>query len=143
MKGLPLIRRFEGLRLSAYICPAGLPTIGYGNTFYEDGSKVKMGDRITQDRADALLLRTYQEFEDGVKKALKKPVNENQLGALVSFAFNTGLGRFRSSTLLRRVNEDPNSPLVGVEFNKWTRGGGRVLPGLVTRRKAEVELYYS
>ncbi len=143
MKGLPIIRKFEGLRLTAYVCPAGLNTIGYGNTFYEDGSRVKIGDRITQDRADALLMLTYKEFEAGVLKALKKPVNDNQLGALVSFAFNAGLGNFRNSTLLKRVNEYPNSPLVGVEFNKWVRGGGKVLPGLVARRKAEVELYYS
>ena len=142
-KGIPLIKRFEGLKLRAYVCPAGLNTIGYGSTYYEDGSKVKLGDVITIDRADKLLFNTVAEFEKQVDTVVTSSINANQLGALTSFAFNVGMGNFRRSTLLRLVNANPNNPAIRTEFMKWTRANNQVLKGLVTRRQAEADLYFT
>lgn len=142
-KGIPLIKRFEGLKLRAYLCPAGLPTIGYGSTFYEDGSKVKLGDVITIDRADKLLFNTVAEFEKLVKAAIGRDVNDNQLGALTSFAFNVGMGNFRKSTLRKMVIANPNNPAIRAEFQKWVKANNVVLKGLQARRNAESDLYFS
>lgn len=142
-KGIPIIKRFEGLKLKAYFCPAGLPTVGYGSTWYENGSKVKMGDVITIDRADKLLMFTVAEFGKQVDTLVTSSINANQLGALTSFAFNVGIGNFRKSTLLRLVNANPSNPAIRTEFGKWTRANGRVLKGLVTRRAAEADLYFT
>ena len=142
-KGIPIIRKFEGLKLRAYLCPAGIWTIGYGNTFFENGSKVQEGDKITLDRADRLLFFVVTKFENEVKKIVKSAINENQLGALTSFAFNVGAGNLAKSTLLKKVNANPNDATIRDEFMRWTKAGGKVLNGLVTRRKAEADLYFS
>ena len=142
-KGIPIIRKFEGLKLRAYLCPAGVPTIAWGNTFYENGSKVQIGDKITLDRADKLLFFIVAKFENEVKKIVKSAINENQLGALTSFAFNVGAGNLAKSTLLKKVNVNPNDVTIRDEFMRWTKAGGKVLNGLVTRRKAEADLYFS
>jgi lysozyme len=142
-KGIPIIRKFEGLKLRAYLCPANVWTIGYGNTFYENGSKVQEGDKITLERADKLLFFVVQKFEAEVKKLVKSDINENMLGALTSFAFNVGAGNLAKSTLLKKVNANPNDATIRDEFNRWTKAGGKVLNGLVTRRKAEADLYFS
>ena len=142
-KGIPLIKKYEGLKLQAYICPAGIPTIGYGNTFYENGSKVVMGEKISIERADSLLLQTVGKFESAVKNLIKSTVNENQLGALTSFAYNVGMGNFSRSTLLRKVNINPADASIRDEFMKWNKGGGKVLNGLTKRRKDEADLYFS
>lgn len=142
-KGIPIIRKFEGLKLRAYLCPANIWTIGYGNTFYENGSKVQEGDKITLDRADKLLFFVVQKFEAEVKKLVNSNINENQLGSLTSFAFNVGAGNLAKSTLLKKVNANPNDATIRDEFMRWTKAGGKVLNGLVTRRKAEADLYYS
>jgi lysozyme len=142
-KGIPIIRKFEGLKLKAYICPAGVWTIGYGNTFYENGSKVQEGEKITLDRADKLLFFVVQKFESEVSKLVKSSINDNQLGALTSFAFNVGAGNLAKSTLLKKVNANPNDVTIRDEFMRWTKAGGKVLNGLVTRRKAEADLYFS
>jgi lysozyme len=136
-----LARRFEGLRLAPYLCPAGVPTIGYGATTYEDGTRVTLKDpAITKERAESLLLR---ELRSRVLPAvvllcpgLDTP---ERVAALVDFAFNLGAGRLRASTLRRRVNAGRWAD-VPVELMKWTRAGGRVLPGLLARRAAEVRL---
>jgi len=137
------IKKHEGLRLNAYLCPAGVPTIGYGATFYEDGAKVKLGDKITIDRADSLLLHTVTAFAGNVGKLIKSQVNQNQFDALVSFAYNVGVGALAKSTLLKKVNKNPNDPSIRVEFMKWTKAGGKELQGLVKRRKQEADLYFS
>jgi len=142
-KGMPIIRKYEGLRLRAYICPAGLPTIGYGATFYENGSRVQMGDVITIDRADKLLHLQVKLFADEVKRIVKSELDENMLGALTSFCFNVGGARFASSTLAKKANANPNDPTIRNEFMRWTRGGGKVLQGLVKRREEEANLYYA
>ena len=142
-RGIPIIRKFEGLRLKAYLCPAGVPTIGWGNSFYENGSKVQLGDKITLDRADRLLFFIVAKFEGEVNKLVTSEINENQLGALTSFAFNVGTGNLKKSTLLKKVNINPNDPLIRNEFMRWTKAGGQVLKGLVTRRQAEADLYFT
>ena len=142
-KGMPIIRKYEGLRLRAYICPSGLATIGYGSTFYMNGSRVKLGDVITIDHADKLLHFQVKLFADEVKRVVKSEINENQLGALTSFCFNVGGAAFGKSTLAKKVNKNPNDPTIRDEFMRWTRGGGKVLPGLVKRREEEANLYYA
>jgi len=142
-KGLPIIKKFEGLKLKAYLCPAGLPTIGYGNTRYEDGSTVKLGEQISIDRADKLLMHTVSQFEKQVKEMVRKDITENQLGALTSFAFNVGIGNFQLSTLRRLVNANPSNAAIRLEFMKWNKAGGKVLNGLTRRRQAEADLYFT
>jgi lysozyme len=142
-KGISTIRKFEGLRLEAYKCPAGVWTIGYGSTFFENGSKVQNGDKITLDRADRLLFDIVMKFEISVRGLVKSKINDNQLGALTSFAFNVGVTNFRKSTLLKKVNANPIDATIRNEFMRWTKAGGKVLKGLVTRREAEANLYFS
>lgn len=150
-KGIALIHSFESCVLTAYKCPAGVWTIGWGNTYYEDGSKVKQGDVITQERADRLFPVILAGFERDVLSLLKVKVNENQFSALVSFAYNAGsdidlddiaegLG---DSTLLKLVNANPNDPRIKGEFAKWNKSKGKVLNGLIRRRAAEADLYFS
>ena len=135
--GKDLIKQFEGCKLKAYLCPAGVPTIGYGHTV-----GVSLGREITQKQADTLLDIDYAQFLRDVEALLKVPVNENQLGALTSFAFNLGVGALKKSTLLKLLNGgDPSS--AAKEFDKWTKAGGVVLPGLVKRRAAERALFES
>ena len=138
-----LIRKFEGCYLKAYKCSANKTTIGYGNTFYEDGAAVKMGDIITQDRADSLFLIILDEFAAKIKPLIKQPLNDNQFGALLSFAYNCGVANLKNSTLLKKVNANPSDPAIALEFAKWNKAGGKVLNGLTRRRKAESELYFT
>lgn len=138
-RGIDLIKGFEGLELVGYLCPANIPTIGYGHT----GPEVKVGKAITPDKATELLAGDLAKFERGVKAVVKSNINQNQFDALVSFAYNCGLGNLYKSTLLKKVNANPDDPAIANEFSKWTRGGGKVLPGLVRRRKAESSLYFS
>jgi len=141
-KGIELIKKFEGLSLKPYLCPARIPTIGYGNTFYEDGTKVTMSDKlITAERATAMLKVVVSQFAVGVAKLITfKGVSQHQFDALVSFAYNVGLGNLKSSTLLKRVNKN-EMELASMEFKKWDKAGGKVLAGLTKRREAEAMLF--
>lgn len=136
-----LARRFEGLYLTPYLCPAGVPTIGYGATFYEDGTKVLLTDKpITRERANGLLLWMVRIVYLPTVMQLCPYVNDhNRLAALIDFTFNLGSGRLKSSTLRKKVNAQ-YWEAVPSELRKWTRGGGRVLRGLVLRREAEINL---
>ena len=139
--GKDLIKRFEGCKLKAYKCPANVWTIGFGNTFYEDGTKVKEGDVITQERADELFDIIISDFVRMTDALVKSDVTENNFSALVSFTFNVGTGNLRKSTLLKKVNANPKDPSIRAEFMKWTRANNVVLKGLVRRREAEAKLY--
>ena len=139
--GKDLIKRFEGCKLKAYRCPALLWTIGYGNTFYEDGTKVKEGDIITQERAEQLFDIVLNEFAAKVDGLVKSNVTANNFSALVSFTWNVGVGNLKKSTLLRKVNANPKDKTIPAEMRKWVRANGEVLKGLVRRREAEVKLY--
>jgi lysozyme len=140
--GKDLIKSFEGLRLSAYKCSANKETIGFGNTFYEDGSPVKMGDTITRERADSLFELIANSFAERVRREVKTILTDNQFSALVSIAYNIGIGNLQKSTLLRKVNFNPNDPSIRTEFIKWNKAGGKVLAGLTRRREAEAKLYF-
>ena len=140
--GADLIKSFEGLKLTAYKCSAKKDTIGYGNTFYEDGKAVKPGDKITKERADSLFELISDDFAKKVVPLVKSQVNENQFGALVSFAYNAGIGNLKSSTLLKKVNANPSDASIRLEFMKWDKAGGKQLAGLTRRRKAEADLYF-
>ena len=142
-KCLALIREFEGFRSKPYLCPAGVPTIGYGSTRYADGRPVKMTDApITEAQAQELLQATLAKYEDCVNGAVKMPINQNQFDAFVSFTYNLGCGAFRNSTLLRLFNQG-YAPQAAAQFYRWTLGGGKVLAGLVSRRAAERALFES
>ena len=136
-----LARRFEGLYLTPYLCPAGVPTIGYGATYYEDGTPVTLSDApITREKAEALLLwmvRTV--YLPAVLVLCPYIADANRLAAIIDFAFNLGSTRLKSSTLRRKVNAG-DWEAVPAELRKWVRGGGKVLRGLVLRREAEIAL---
>lgn len=149
-QGLNLIKQFETLELKAYICPAGKLTIGYGHT----GADVKAGMVITEARANELLANDVAQFEKDVASLVTVPLKQSQFDALVSFAFNVGsdidldslaegLG---DSTLLHKVNKNPNDPTIRNEFGKWNKARVNnvltVLPGLTKRRDAEANLYF-
>ena len=140
--GIETMHHFEGCKLTAYQCPAKVWTIGWGNTFYPDKTPVKQGDVITQEQANELFETVMNNFALGVKKCLTKEVNENQFSALVCFAYNVGIGSLQKSTLLKKININPNDETIAGEFGKWTKAGGKVLLGLVRRRKAESDLYF-
>lgn len=136
-----LMRRFEGCVTKPYVCPAGVVTIGYGATYYEDGRHVQLTDPpITRERAEQLLLwmvRTV--YMPAVLKLCPGVPDAYKLAALIDFAFNLGSGNLKASTLRRRVNAQDWAS-VPSELRKWTRGGQKVLKGLVARREAEVAL---
>jgi lysozyme len=146
-KGIELIKSFEGFKAKPYLCPAGVPSIGYGSTYYENGTRVTLRDpQITEQRATELLYHTLLGVENQVRSLVRKPINENQLSALVSFTYNVGSGNLRQSNLLKKVNGNPDNPLIREEFYKWkyakVNGISTVLPGLVRRRIAEANLYF-
>ena len=126
---------FEGLRLKAYKCSAGVPTIGFGNTFYEDGTKVKMTDSITLERARSLFDILLPKYEKIVLNKIKRTLKQNEFDALVSHTYNTG----GSSTLFKLVNS--NLDCSSWWLNKYTTANGKKLKGLIERRKQEYELY--
>ena len=143
-KGLDLIKRFEGLKLKPYNCPASIATIGYGNTYYPSGAKVKLTDpAITKEKAEELLKFLLTSYEKGVDSFCRDDINQNQFDALTSFAYNVGVGNLQKSTLIKKVNKNPSDPTIRAEFMKWNKGGGKVLLGLTRRRQAEADLYFS
>ena len=134
--GLNLIKRFEGCTLVAYLCPANVWTIGYGHT----GSDVCEGREITMSKAEEPLRQDAKKFVDGVHKLITVVINQNQFDALVSFAFNLGLGALKGSTLLKYVNEKKFNA-AALQFVKWNKANGHVLNGLTLRRQAEAKLF--
>lgn len=142
MELIELIKQFEGFRSRAYLCPSKVWTIGYGNTFYLDGSKVKQGDTITEKDATILLQKTLSDFRLNVLKIVPATLPNTAVDALVSFAYNCGVTALKNSTLLKKIKENPlNLKGIEKEFAKWNKGGGKVLQGLVKRRKLEFEMY--
>jgi len=153
-KGIKLLHDFESCKLKAYKCPAKKWTIGWGNTFYEDGSPVREGDVITQARADKLFEIILSGFENMASKAIVSKLNSNQFSAFVSALYNIGHGgktksglikltNGNPSTLLRKINENPSDPTIRDEFMKWVSAGTSFTNGLIRRRKAEADLYFS
>lgn len=139
--GVRLVQEFEGCKLEAYPDPGtgGEPwTIGWGST----GPDIGPGTVWTQEEADARFLDDLTKFGDGVDRLVRVPLTDNQFAALVSFAYNVGLGALAGSTLLRKLNAGDYEGAAD-QFPRWNKGGGRVLPGLVRRRAAERDLFLS
>jgi lysozyme len=134
-KGLALIKRFEGLRLKAYLCPAKVWTIGYGST----GAHVKPGMEITEVQAEKLLLDDLDRFEKAVSDAAPN-ATQDQFDAMVSLAFNIGIAGFQKSSVLR-LHKAGRQSAAADSFALWNKGGGKVLAGLVRRRADEAHLY--
>lgn len=135
-KGIEFIKRHEALRLNAYLDSAGVPTIGYGHTL-----GVRMSDTITKSQAEQLLRGDLITAESEINKH-NLNINQNQFDALVSFVFNLGVGNFARSTLLRKIKSNANDPTIRKEFERWVYAGGKVLNGLVRRRREEADLYF-
>lgn len=135
-RGLSIIKKFEGFRADAYRCPAGIWTIGYGHT-----KGVKPGDKVTREEAEKLLREDVKIYEDGVRTYVKVPLNQNEFDALVSFCYNVGVVAFSKSSPVRFVNAGQRDK-VGMGLGLWIKGGGKVLPGLVSRRALETDLFY-
>ena len=139
-RAMQIIKEFEGCRLDAYQDVIGVWTIGWGTTHYPDGTAVRRGDRITQEYADELLAHDMKKFEDGISQHITSQLTTNQNAALISFAYNLGLGNLYHSTLLRKVNKGEYSS-AAKEFERWVNAGGKKVKGLVRRRKAEQSLF--
>lgn len=137
-----LVAQFEGCKLEAYLCPSGVPTIGFGSCYYADGSKVKLGDRITKEDAEILLRMKLDEFRSQVVRVVPGTLPAGAVDALTSFSYNCGTGALMRSTLLKKINNN-KLDLKGIkgEFMKWTKSNGKELPGLVRRRRAEYDMY--
>lgn len=141
--GYDLIKTFEGFRSQAYQDSAGIWTIGYGNIRYEDFTRVKKGDKISSARAEEVFRFFADRFARQVEDAVTSDLNQNQFNAIVSFAYNVGIGALSSSTLLKKINKNPKDPSISAEFKKWVNAGGKKITGLVNRRKYEADLYFS
>lgn len=143
-KGLDLIKQFEGLSLTPYLCPANIVTIGYGNTYYPNGQKIKLTDpAITQIVAESFLKHSLSTYEKAVDSFCRDDISQSQFDALVSFAYNLGTGALQKSTLIKKVNANPKDVTIADEFMKWNKANGKVLVGLTKRRQAEANLYFS
>ena len=144
--GYLLICEFEGLSLKPYLCPAKLATIGYGNTYYPapNGKKVTLlDDPITKAQAFEMFKSIADKFAIGVSKCVKKEISQNMLNSLVSLAYNIGMSNFMNSTLLKKVNANPNDETIFDEFCRWNKVNKKEVTGLTKRRHKEAVNYFS
>lgn len=139
-RGVELIKEFEGCRLTAYKCPAGVWTIGYGHTGTVDGKAIASGMTITAAKATELLKKDLAKFEASVNTYVTAPITQNMFDALVSFAYNCGSGALKGSTLLKKLNANDYDG-AAEQFPLWNKAGGKVLKGLVRRRERERQLF--
>lgn len=137
MTGLEIVKFYEGLKLKAYLCPAGIPTIGYGHT-----KNVKLGDTCTEQEAEEWLDDDFFASVIDVKAVVKVPLTDNQLDALASFVFNLGVRKLIQSTLLKKLNSEDYTG-AAQEFDKWVYAGKTKLNGLIKRRASERKLFES
>lgn len=135
MTGLEIVKKYEGLVLKAYLCPAGVPTIGYGHT-----KGVSLGMSCTEDQAEHWVEDDFFMAKNDVKAVVKVPLTQNQLEALASFVFNLGVRKLIQSTLLKKLNAGDYKSAAD-EFDKWVFAAGKKLNGLIARRAAEKELF--
>lgn len=142
---IALIKKSEGCELRAYYCPANVPTIGYGHTKSVTRADVINRRTITEAQAERLLKTDLAEYEAGVARLVKVPLNDDQFGALVSFAYNLGVGALGSSTLLKRINSKASLADIERAWVQWDKarvnGVLKPLAGLTKRRKAEFDLF--
>ncbi|MGE8598008.1 MAG: lysozyme [Acinetobacter calcoaceticus] len=142
VEGVNQICNFEGLKLSAYDDGTGVWTIGYGTTRYPNGKRVSEGDRCTLEQAKAYMQHDLKIFERAVNSSVKVPLKQNQFDALVSLAYNIGVGAFKHSTLLKKLNSGDYKEAAN-QFDVWVNAGGKRLQGLVNRRAMEKKLFLS
>lgn len=140
INAINLIKQFEGFEDKAYLCPAKKWTIGFGSTFWNDGKKVKEGEKITMKGAENLLL---WDLSKRVKVLEGLNINQNQIDSLCSFIYNIGIGAFNKSTMLKLIKENPSNPKIKDEFIKWRNKGSKFENGLRRRREAEANLYFT
>lgn len=142
-KGIDLLKELEGFRAEPYKDSVGIPTIGYGNTRYEDGTKVTMEDEpISEKRAEHLFKIILERTESRVREELGVTLSDDKFSSLVSFTYNVGIGAFRRSTLKKVIEQNPSAfSEIEREFMRWNKAGGRVIKGLINRRKKEYKLY--
>lgn len=140
--GIDLIKSFEGLSLKPYLCPAKIPTIGYGSIEHPDGKKVSMKDTpITEATAEEYLEHEVNKKASEIESMIKVTLNDNEFAALVSFAYNVGTGALKTSTLLRLLNSNADRVAVADQLLRWNKAGGKELAGLTRRRQAERSLF--
>jgi lysozyme len=143
--GLALIKEFEGCILKPYLDSAGIPTIGYGQTYYPaTGAKVTMKDpAISQDQADQMFLAMVKPYELAVYSTSRDDITQNNFNALVSFTYNIGTNGFKNSTVLKLVNQNIADDRLKAAFLMWVKAGGKTIQGLVNRRNREYQVYIS
>jgi lysozyme len=142
-KSIELIKKHEGYKSNAYLCPSGVYTIGWGCTFYSNGKPVNKGDKINREDAEKLLLHHTNLLSKKVSKVLWVSVTQNQFDALISFVFNVGFRAFKRSKLLAEINAGNNVNKVEFQFFRWIYDNGKRSKGLWNRRFAESQLYRS
>ena len=139
--GIEVIKHFDGFHSKVYLCPAGIPTIGYGSTRGKDGKRLRRNAaHITEAEGEELLKRDISSAEKAIKRLVKVELNENEFSALCSFVYNLGSGNLQSSTLRAKLNRGDYEGAAN-EFPKWRRAGGKILKGLVLRREMERKLF--
>jgi lysozyme len=143
IEGVKVLEELEGLKLKAYKCSAGVWTLGIGNTFYEDGTKVKEGDSITKIQAYFLFNLISKKFVDAINENVKVKINQNQFNALFCWVYNVGISAFKNSTLLRILNTNPNDGNIAKQFLRWNKIAGKESKGLTNRRIKESSLYFT
>jgi lysozyme len=134
-KGIDLIKHFEGCETTAYKCPAGVWTIGYGHI-----KGVQEGDVITEQQAHDMLVEELNEYENYINSSVTSALNQDQFDAMVSWVYNLGNGNLNTSTLLKVLNNG-DYDAVPAQIMRWNKAGGKVLEGLTRRRKAEADLF--
>lgn len=138
--GIELIKHFEGFKANAYLCPAGVWTIGYGTIRYANGKKVREGDKCTKAQATGYLKDDITRFEKSVNKLVTVPLQQHQFDALVCWTYNLGVTNLKNSTMLKVLNKGLYDQ-VPDQMRRWNRAGGKVLKGLTRRREAEAVLF--
>ena len=137
-----IIKKWEGFMPEPYLCPGGVPTIGYGSTISDNGNKVELDDcKIDKERAEEILIHHIKEVEAQVRKVLKHELEPHKMAALISFTYNLGIGNLKRSTLLILINGGPMNQNIPREFKRWNKAGGKVLAGLTARREEEADLW--
>jgi lysozyme len=141
-KSTKLIKKWEGLYLTSYKCPADKWTIGWGSITYEDGTPIKAGEVITRKRAEELLKWEMDKKAEQINK-LNVLFNQNQFDAILSFTYNLGIGALRRSTLLKLARVNTHNPEIRTQFMRWINKGSKFERGLTNRRKEEADLYFT
>ena len=142
--GIELIKEFEGFSSKPYLCSAGVPTIGYGSTFYENGKQVSLSDpKITESRAVELFLFQLKNYEKAVNTFIKVELKQNEYDALVSICYNIGITAFKKSKLVKNINAGlkNETTVIKTNFNAWTFAKGKRIQGLMNRRTKEFNLF--